>query len=132
EGDAVTACTGVIGVATERYGDCDEFGEAMLRLRSGAVATIAAGWVDVANPNLLEISGTQGHARITNGKLYIKSERIDGADGKQPFEALPPAQPHAFELFLQAVTGTEDVPLVTARQAAARDAVMQAIYQGAK
>lgn len=131
EGDRVTTCTGTIGVATGRYGDCDEYGEGMVRFDSGAVGTVAAGWVDHANPNTLEVSGTKGHAAITRGELFVTCEGIDGADGKQPFTRLPEAWPHAFDLFLQAVGGEAEVPLVTPDEAAARNAVMEAIYAGA-
>jgi hypothetical protein len=40
--------------------------------------------------------------------------------------------PHAFELFLDAVVGRPDVPLVGAREAAYRSAVMEAMYCAAR
>ena len=58
----VEAVTADIKVVTGRYGPCDESGEALIRFKSGVTGTLAAGWVDVANPNSLEISGTEGHA----------------------------------------------------------------------
>ncbi|MEX0654829.1 MAG: Gfo/Idh/MocA family oxidoreductase [Phycisphaeraceae bacterium] len=134
ENDSVDACTGHVGVATERYGkQCDEYGEGMIRFRSGAVATIAGGWVDVANPNSLEISGTEGHARITHGDLYLTTANLPDADGKSPWTTdLPDAWPHAFDLFLQAIKGDTDAPLVRPEEAALRSSVMTAIYQGAE
>ena len=131
----VASCTASIGVATGRYGDCDEFGEGLMRFENGVVATFAAGWVDVANPVTLLVSGTKGHAAVVDGKLYLKLEGVEGADGKTPVapEQLPKAQPHAFELFLDAVVGKPlpEIGLVSAKEAAARSAVMEAMYDGA-
>ena len=57
---------------TKRYGECDETGEAILEFDNGAIATLAAGWVDVANPVTHLISGTEGHAVVINGQtLFI-------------------------------------------------------------
>ena len=130
EGDAVQACTGIIQSVTQRYGDCDESGEALIRFASGTAATIAAGWVDRANPNFLEVSGTQGHAHITRGKLYVNCEAL-GADGKEPYANLPDAWPHAFDIFLAHLTGDTTHPCVGVREAALRNSVMEAIYDGA-
>lgn len=120
-----------IGVATGRYGDCDEYGEALLRFPGGLVATLAAGWVDHANPVPLLISGTEGHAHIHNGQLFFKSTKVEGADGKEPWTKLPEAWPHAFELYLDALHG-KDVSLVGVREAAARNAAMEACYRASK
>lgn len=128
----VNSVTANLDIATARYGDCDEYGEGMLKFANGAVGTLAAGWVDVANPVKLLISGTEGHAHVINGDLYFQSKKVEGADGKEPWTDLPEAWPHAFELFLDAVTGTPDVPLVTAREAAYRSIVMEAMYAAAK
>jgi hypothetical protein len=78
------------------------------------------------------ISGTEGHAAVINGELFFQSKRIDGADGKRPWTDLPQAWPHAFELFCDAVGGKQDVPLVSAYEAAYRSAVMEAMYEGAR
>jgi predicted dehydrogenase len=128
----VERVTASIGVATRRYGDCDEYGEGMLRFANGAVGTLAAGWVDVADPIKGIISGTEGHAHVDSGKLYFKSQHVEGADGEQPWADLPDAWPHAFELFLDAVTGKPDVPLVSPSEAALRSAVMAAMYRAAR
>jgi len=127
---AVAAVTAAVGVATGRYGDCDEYGEGLLKFAGGVVGSLAAGWVDIAHPVRLLISGTEGHAYLANGKLFFQSSHVLGADGQQPWEDLPPAWPHAFELFLDALNG-HDVPLVTAREAALRSEVMEALYRGA-
>ena len=128
----VASVTADVAVATGRYGDCDEYGEGLLRFENGVIGSLAAGWVDVAHPVDLVLSGTEGHAFVVNGELYFQSQHVDGADGKQPWTQLPKAWPHAFELFLDALVGKENVPLVGAREAAVRSAVMEAFYQGAK
>ena len=127
--DSVTAS---LNTATRRYGEIDEYGEGMLRFRHGAIGTLAAGWVDVAHPVSLIVSGTEGHAHIENGQLFVKSAKLAGADGKTPWTDLPAAWPHAFELFLDAVAGREHAPLVTAAEAATRSAVMEALYAAAR
>ncbi len=121
--------TGQTAVVTGRYGDCDECGEAMMRFPGGAMATLAAGWVDLANPVSLQLSGTEGQAAIINGDLFFQSTRVAGADGKKPWTDLPPALPHALDLFLNAIGGGSTACLVTAREAAVRSAVMEAIYR---
>jgi predicted dehydrogenase len=133
EDEAVERVTAVLRTAIARYGpDCDEYGEGMLQFGNGTIATLAAGWVDVADPVTVQIAGTEGHAAVISGELYFKSEHVAGADGKTAWTDLPPIWPHAFELFLDAVVGKEDVPLVTAVEAARRNVVMEALYQAAR
>ncbi|MCB0105817.1 MAG: Gfo/Idh/MocA family oxidoreductase [Caldilineaceae bacterium] len=127
----VARVTATVDVATGRYGDCDEYGEGLLVFQNGAVATLAAGWVDVAHPVNVIVSGTEGHAYASNGQLYFKSSHVEGADGTAPWTDLPAEWPHAFELFLDALVGKPDVPLVSPREAAARSIVMSALYEGA-
>jgi predicted dehydrogenase len=127
----VDSVTADIGVATGRYGACDEYGEGLLHFRSGVAGSLAAGWVDVAHPVNLILSGTEGHAYVADGKLYFLSNHVSGAQGKEPWDTLPEAWPHAFELFLDALNG-KDVPLVGAREAAVRSSVMEALYEGAR
>lgn len=128
----VTRVTATVGVATGRYGDCDEYGEGLLEFSNGTVATLAAGWVDVAHPINLIVSGTEGHAYACNNQLFFKSNHVEGADGETPWTTLPEAWPHAFELFLDALVGKPNVPLVSPQEAAARSVVMAALYQGAQ
>jgi predicted dehydrogenase len=128
----VASVTADIKVVTGRYGDCDETGEAILRFRSGVIATLAAGWVDVDNPVSLLISGTEGHAAIVNDKLYFACKKIAGATGKEPWLDLPPAQPAPMDQFVDAVAGKTGLPLVTPHEAAARVSVMEAAYKGAR
>ena len=132
--DEVTHCTAQLGRAIERYDSCDEYGEGLLRFRSGALATIAAGWVDRANPNYLEISGTEAHARLEkpSNALYLNAP-AQNIDGAQPYENLDDAWPHAFDTFLGALRAEEAAigRLVTASEAALRNSVMDAMYQAA-
>ena len=116
---------------TARYPGCDETGEGILRFKNGVIGTIAAAWDDVSNPLQYLISGTEGCAAIINEELYFTCKKL-GFDGKSPITStqMPKGWPHAFELFLDAVAG-KDVPLVGAREAAYRSAVMEAMYQSA-
>jgi len=128
----VRSVTADIEAGTARYPDCDETGEALIKFANGVVGTLAAGWVDVANPVTLELSGTQGHALVVNGQLYFKSQHVEGADGKAPWTALPEPWPHAFELFLDALTGKTGGSLVGPSEAAYRSTVMEALYTAAR
>jgi hypothetical protein len=92
---------------------------------------LAGGWVDLADPVPILISGTEGHAYVCQGQLFFKSEHVEGADGTAPWTDLPEDLPHAFELFLDAMLG-QDVPLVGAHEAAVRSGVMEALYEAAK
>lgn len=109
--------------------DCDEYGEGMLRFKNGAIGTIAAGWVDVLRPQSILASGTEGVAYVDDGKLYVQSANLPGTGGGE-WTDLPEALPHAFDLFLDAINGA-DVPLISAKEAADRSAVMEALYQAA-
>ena len=125
----VESVTADIKVVTGRYGPCDESGEALIRFKNGVTGTLAAGWVDVANPLTLEISGTEGHAAIFAGKLYFQAGKVAGADGQKPWTKLPPGLPPPVEMFLAAVAGKPARGLVTPREAAARVSVMEAMYR---
>jgi len=127
--ERVSAC---IRVATGRYGDCDEYGEGMLQFASGIIGTVAAGWVDVANPVTFLLSGIEGHAHVVEEKLYFKSSKVPGADGKTPWTDLPPAWPHAFEIFLDALVGKPHPAVVPVGEAALNSAVMEAFYQASQ
>ena len=124
----VAEVTADIRSITGRYGACDETGEALIRFQNGVTGTLAAGWVDVANPVTLLVSGTEGHASVINGQLFLTSKKIPGADGAKPFSPLPPARPAGLALFLDALS-TPTLPLVSVRQAAQRVAVMEAMYR---
>ncbi len=128
----VDSVTAEIKVVTERYGDCDESGEALIRFKNGVIGTLAAGWVDVDDPVQLLISGTEAHAVIVNGRLYYKNKKVADADGKEPYTHLPPALPAPLDQFVDAVAGKRDQALVKPREAAARVSVMEAAYKAAR
>ena len=124
----VTDVTAQLDPVTNRYG-CDESGEALMRFEDGPVGTLAAGWVDRADPVSLLVSGTDAHAMILNGDLIVKSEAMK-LNGKIEKTDLPPALPHAFDLFLDALEG-KPAELVGAKEAAYRSKVMAAMYKAA-
>ena len=128
----VTQVTAQIDNGTGAYEGCDETGEGLLRFASGAIGTLAAAWDDVANPVSLLISGTEGHAAVLNGQLYFQSSHVPNADGKSPWTDLPASKPAGFEAFLDAISGKKDIALVGAREAAYRNSVMEALYEGAR
>ncbi len=78
----VESVTATVGALVARYPGCDEFGEGMLRFKNGIVGTLAAGWVDVANPVSLLVAGTEGHAyqpvisKHVAGKLHHDGARV--------------------------------------------------------
>jgi predicted dehydrogenase len=127
----VALCTAAIDNGTARYPDCDELGEGLIRFKSGAIATLAASWDDVANPVSVQIAGTEGHAVIIDNKLHYQSKHDEGSDIKKPLESLPAGKVAGFEAFLDAISG-KPADLVNVREAAARSAVMEAMYQAAK
>jgi predicted dehydrogenase len=127
----VTSVTAQLDSGTDAYDGCDETGEGLLRFKSGTIGTLAAAWDDVANPVSYLISGTEGHATVINGQLYLQSKHVDGADGSKPYDKLPPGKPAGLDAWFDAVQGKE-AALVSAPEAAYRSVVMEALYQGAK
>jgi predicted dehydrogenase len=124
----VKAATGALGDGTARYKGCDELGEGLMKFTSGAIGTLTASWDDVTNPIRLQVSGTKGHATL-NGDL-----KIAGPDGNMQIVDVKnqePAVSAGFGAFLDHLEGKK-VTLVTAREAVARDIVMDAIYKGAE
>ena len=128
----VESITADIRAITNRYPGCDESGEALIKFQSGVIGTLAAGWVDSDNPVTLEICGTEGHAVITQGMLHFKSNKVEKADGREPWSAFPPGTPQPIQQFLDALEGKPHDNLVKPREAAARVAVMEAAYHGAR
>ena len=128
----VEAVTAQVRNVTGKYDGCDETGEGMIRFKSGIVGTLAAGWVDVEDPIQFLISGTEGHAIVQDNHLYYRSKKVPGSDSKEPLLNLPPAAHPPLTQFLDAVAGVKDQPLVTPREAAARVAVMEGMYRGAR
>ncbi|HEU5317454.1 MAG TPA: Gfo/Idh/MocA family oxidoreductase [Chloroflexota bacterium] len=122
--------TAQLDPVTNRYDGCDETGEGLFRFKSGTIGTLAAGWVDVADPVKYVVSGTEGHAAVVNGQLFVSSKKL-GSDCKQPWTDLPERKPAGFDAFLDYVEG-KDATLVQVREAAYRVAVMEALYEGAR
>ena len=104
----------------------------MLAFADSLNATIAAGWVSVANPLTHKLSGTTGHTIVVNGDRYVQSDTIPVVDGKRPWRDLPEQQPHTFEQFLIPLAGKPNVPLISPRAAARCCAVMEALYAAAR
>ncbi len=127
----VAAVTADIKSVINRYDNCDETGEALIKFKNGTIGTLTGAWLDHENPMPLLVSGTEGHAAVIRGQLFFKSSKVTGADGKEPWTQLPSAMPHAFELFLEAIQGKQ-VPLVSAEEAAMRVVVMEAMYKASK
>ena len=94
--------------------------------------TISAGWIEPENPVGLLVSGTEGHAAVFNDRLYLRSKKVRGADGARPWGKLPPGPDHPLLQFVAAVAGRKNLPLVTAREAARRVQVMEAMYAAAR
>ncbi len=112
-----------VAPGTDRYPGCDEVGEGILKFKNGVIATLAASWDDVASPYRLQITGTEGHA-ILGDEL-----RWAGKDGRwETVTDLEPAAPAGFAAFLDHLEGN-NVPLISPAEAAARTAVVQAIYE---
>jgi predicted dehydrogenase len=127
----VAEATAEVKSVTGRYGATDETGEALIRFESGVIGTLAAGWVDVDDPVQLLISGTEGHAAVINNNLYYRSKKA-GADSREAYQNLPAGPAAPLHQFVDAVAGKPNQPLVTPREAAARVAVMEAMYTGAR
>ncbi|MFI5378747.1 MAG: Gfo/Idh/MocA family protein [Tepidisphaerales bacterium] len=121
-----------VEVVLGNYGDCDESGQASLKFKNGALGTLVAGWVDIANPVSIMISGTEGIATVFHDKLYFKSNKVQGSNDGQPWTKLPAGKPHAFEMFLDKITNKGEPMLVTPREAALRVVAMEAMYNAAK
>lgn len=128
----IESATADIKEITNRYPGCDETGEGLLKFDSGVIGTLAAGWLDVADPVKLLISGTEGHAALINGQLFFQSKNVDGATGKEPWKDMPAALDPPIQQFLNAAEGKTVDTLVKPSEAAARVAVMEAAYKGAK
>ena len=128
----VEAVTAEIRTVTGRYPNCDEAGQGMIRFKSGVTGTISAGWIEPENPVELLVAGTEGHATIFNGRLHLRTQKVQGADGARPWGKLPPGPEHPLLQFVNAIEGQKDLPLVKPREAAARVKVMEAFYRSAR
>jgi predicted dehydrogenase len=128
----VEAVTAEIRTVLNRYPGCDEAGQGLLRFRNGVTGTLSAGWVEPENPVALLVAGTEGHALVFNDRLYLRTKKVPGADGARPWGKLPAGPDHPLLQFVDAIAGRKHLPLVTAREAAARVKVMESLYQAAR
>jgi predicted dehydrogenase len=122
---------GLFGSGTSRYPGCEELGEALIRFRSGVIATLAASWDDRDNPVSYLVSGTVGHVSVIHDQVYMREASTPADKVQTPVTTLPRGHKHPFELFFDALGG-ENVPLTTVTEAAERVRVMDAIYQSAR
>lgn len=126
-GDTPRRCTGFVDSVLYRYPGCDEYGEGMVVFASGAVGTVTGGWVSYANPNQLELHGTKGFLRVTNGRLYAQIPELE-TRGNEPWEDLPEHAGNPLQLFFRAVAGEQNLPLVNVDEAAVTNTVLTKIY----
>lgn len=114
------------GTVSGRYGTIDEFGHGQLAFPDGLVGSVWASWADLANPQQLVISGTKGHASVIDGRLTYRR----GAGGAAETVAvdLPADRPHAFELFLDAISGDASAALVKPSETATCSTIIEALY----
>ncbi len=121
----ITSATGVLGMGTKRYEGCDELGEGLFTFTSGAIGTLAASWDDVTDPIRIQVCGTKGAATLGS------ELQVAGSDGKFEKVELEEQVPSGFNAYLDHLEG-KTVELVTPKEAANRDVVMDAIYKGAE
>ena len=124
-----------------RYPQGEECGEAILHFDNGTIATLAASWVDLVEPASLLITGTKGHAVIRNApgmphndwdnELFLLTDAVHGAAGKEPWTDLPAALPRPLEQFIDAVVHGKQDHLVSVREAAYSSYVMEMISTAA-
>ncbi len=112
--------------------DGNQNGEAILEFKNGLLAVLAAGWLDRDNPMPIYIGGTTGCAYKQKDRFYFQSDAVEGADGRRAWNKFPAAWSHPLDLFLDAVAGRKEVPLVSAGEAAEGCAVMEAIGRAAE
>ena len=120
----VSSC---LGSATNRYGDIDEYGVGLLAFESGAIGTMEASWVDPKLRSPIEVFGTKGQIQVIDGEVHYYSELVEGADGGI-WTDLPPAKPHAFDLFFEALRGNP-ATLVSIEEAAEESRIMDVLYR---
>jgi len=132
EGDVVRA-QGMFGNRGGRYGaEIDEYGAGLLQFQSGMIAEIEASWVDPKLRAPIEVHGTEGEIVAQNGTVTYYSKHVDGHAEPAVVSDLPPAAPHAFELFWDAILGQPlPIPLVSVDEAAQGSRVMEELYQSA-
>jgi predicted dehydrogenase len=127
----VESLTAQVGAFSGRHPGCDEGGEALLRMKRGAIATAAAGWIDLDDQIRFQLSGTEGFALIQRGRLFFKSAKVAGADGYKPWTPLPPAPSQPLGQWVEAIAG-QPRDLVPVREAADRVRLLEGAYRAAR
>ncbi len=132
EGDILRA-EGMVGSRGGRYGaEIDEYGTGILEFQSGMIAELEASWVDPKLRSPLEVHGTEGEILAQNGVVTYYSKHVDGYGEPTVVADLPPAAPHAFDLFWDALLGqTLPIPLVGVDEAAQGSRAMEQLYASA-
>lgn len=135
------AVTAAFSRPLRRYRQGEECGEAILRFANGTIATVAASWIDLAEPASLLISGSRGHAVMRNApgrphddwdnELFLLADGVAGATGREPWTDLPAQLPAPLEQFIDAVVRGDRRHLVSVREAAYASYVMEVISQAA-
>ncbi len=128
EGDPIEDLSAYVGNATGRTNGIDEYGEAVIRFKSGLVATLGSGYVDRNDVNRIEISGTEGHAYLNRGRMFLSCAAITGVDRETYWSDFPDSLDHPFSLFLSALRGNGD-SLISVEEAARDVRVMDRIYR---
>jgi predicted dehydrogenase len=121
-----------IDTILKKYPDIDEYGQGLLEFENGIFGHLRAGWVSDKNPISFELSGTEGHAYISQGKLFVFSEKLNGGDGTEAITDLPDAHPHPFQVFIDHLSADTSSPLIPLNEAVAVDITMDAFYESAK
>lgn len=132
EGEVV-GLRGMVGSRGGRYGsEIDEYGSAVLQFASGMIAELEASWADPKLRSPLEVHGTEGEISAQGSTVTYYSKHVDGYAEPTVVADLPPAAPHAFELFWEALLGHAlPVALVGVDEAAQGSRVMEALYASA-
>jgi predicted dehydrogenase len=128
----VESVTANVRNVSGKYPAVDDYGEALLRFKSGVAGTISGGWVEPANPFALLVSGSEGYAAMFGPRLYLSTPKVEGADGAKPWGKVPPGPSHPILQLVEAIGGAKDVPLVPVREAASRVRVMETMYRAAR
>jgi predicted dehydrogenase len=124
--------TAALGNVIGRYPGCEEFGQGLMVFDQGAIGVISGSWVDAGKAVTLEVCGTEGWAAILSDRdLYVSTPHLPGADGRAPWQMLPPGGPHPLAAFLDALQGEPGGELVSVHDAAAAAAVMATMTQAA-
>ena len=103
----------------------ERFGEALLQLNDGAVASIAAGWAERGDMLQIDVRGALGTAYLAHNRWHVQLAGAVATD-----ELLPgPDATTAVSAFLTALLSGDKTSLVPARDAAQAVATMERLYK---